>query len=71
MPAGPSVLVIADETARPEFVAADLLSQAEHDTFLQCYNSLALVNNPQMQFEKELKAITRSSKERYCCITSA
>lgn len=32
MPAGPSeVLVIADQTARPEFVAADLLSQAEHD----------------------------------------
>lgn len=31
MPAGPSeVLVIADETANPEFVAADLLSQAEH-----------------------------------------
>jgi histidinol dehydrogenase len=31
MPAGPSeVLVIADETADPAFVAADLLSQAEH-----------------------------------------
>jgi histidinol dehydrogenase len=31
MPAGPSeVLVIADETARPTFVAADLLAQAEH-----------------------------------------
>ena len=31
MPAGPSeVLVIADETASPEFVASDLLSQAEH-----------------------------------------
>ena len=31
MPAGPSeVLVIADETARPEFIAADLLAQAEH-----------------------------------------
>ncbi len=31
MPAGPSeVLVIADETANPEFVAADFLSQAEH-----------------------------------------
>lgn len=31
MPAGPSeVLIIADETAVPEFVAADLLSQAEH-----------------------------------------
>lgn len=31
MPAGPSeVLVIADNTANPKFVAADLLSQAEH-----------------------------------------
>lgn len=31
MPAGPSeVLVCADQTANPEFVAADLLSQAEH-----------------------------------------
>lgn len=33
MPAGPSeVLVIADETAVPSFVASDLLSQAEHGT---------------------------------------
>jgi histidinol dehydrogenase len=31
MPAGPSeVLVLADETATPKFVAADLISQAEH-----------------------------------------
>ena len=31
MPAGPSeVLVVADETARPAYVAADMLSQAEH-----------------------------------------
>lgn len=31
LPAGPSeVLVLADEDARPEFAAADLLSQAEH-----------------------------------------
>ena len=31
MPAGPSeVLILADETANPSFVAADLLSQAEH-----------------------------------------
>jgi histidinol dehydrogenase len=31
MPAGPSeVLVLADETANPDFVAADLLAQAEH-----------------------------------------
>jgi len=33
MPAGPSeVLVIADDSANPSFVAADLLSQAEHGT---------------------------------------
>ncbi|MFH1077113.1 MAG: histidinol dehydrogenase, partial [Pseudomonadota bacterium] len=32
MIAGPSeILVIADESANPEYVAADLLSQAEHD----------------------------------------
>jgi histidinol dehydrogenase len=36
MPAGPSeVLVIADETARPGFVAADLLAQAEHSADAQ------------------------------------
>src|SRR6185369_6875107 len=30
--AGPSeVLIVADDTARPELVAADLLAQAEHD----------------------------------------
>ncbi|NAW50870.1 histidinol dehydrogenase [Elizabethkingia argentiflava] len=33
MPAGPSeLLIIADESSNPEFVAADLLSQAEHGT---------------------------------------
>ena len=32
MVAGPSeILIIADETANPQFIAADLLSQAEHD----------------------------------------
>jgi histidinol dehydrogenase len=36
MPAGPSeVLVIADHSARPEFVAADLLAQAEHSVDAQ------------------------------------
>ena len=30
--AGPSeILVLADETANPRYIAADLLSQAEHD----------------------------------------
>lgn len=32
MVAGPSeILIVADETANPKFVAADLMSQAEHD----------------------------------------
>jgi histidinol dehydrogenase len=36
LPAGPSeVLIIADETARVDFVAADLLTQAEHDVLSQ------------------------------------
>ena len=35
--AGPSeILVLADETANPRFVAADLLSQAEHDELASC-----------------------------------
>lgn len=38
MPAGPSeLLIIADETANPNFVAADLLSQAEHDAVAQVF----------------------------------
>ena len=36
MPAGPSeAMVLCDEAANPEFVASDLLSQAEHDTVAQ------------------------------------
>jgi histidinol dehydrogenase len=36
LPAGPSeVMVVADDSARAEFVAADLLAQAEHDTQAQ------------------------------------
>jgi histidinol dehydrogenase len=36
LPAGPSeVLVIADDSANPQFVAADLLAQAEHDILAQ------------------------------------
>jgi histidinol dehydrogenase len=37
MIAGPSeILIIADEAADPEFTAADLLSQAEHDVLASC-----------------------------------
>ena len=44
MIAGPSeVLIIADETANPAFLAADLLSQAEHDKKAQ---AILLTNSP-------------------------
>ena len=44
MPAGPSeVCVIADETANIEFIAADLLSQAEHGIDSQVF--LPVCNN--------------------------
>ena len=42
MPAGPSeLLVLADESANPKFVASDLLSQAEHG----CDSQVILVSN--------------------------
>ena len=54
MPAGPSeVLVIADETAIPEFVAADLLSQAEHGPDSQ----VILITNNESVAEKISAAI--------------
>lgn len=52
MPAGPSeVLVIADKTANPSFVAVDLLSQAEHGVDSQVICIAVGLN------EKELEAI--------------
>lgn len=46
MPAGPSeVLVIADNKANPEFIAADLLSQAEHGPDSQV---IMLTDNPNL-----------------------
>ncbi len=54
MPAGPSeVLVIADETASPAFVAADLLSQAEHGVDSQ----VVLVSNSQELLDKTVQAM--------------
>ena len=46
MPAGPSeVMVIADATARAEWIAADLLAQAEHDPLSQ---AILLTDNAQI-----------------------
>ena len=56
MPAGPSeVLVVADSTANPAFVAADLLSQAEHGVDSQVICIAVGLNEEQVQaIEDEL-----------------
>jgi histidinol dehydrogenase len=54
MPAGPSeVLIVADETCHPDFVAADLLAQAEHGTDSQVV-LLATKNEICKAVEKEI-----------------
>lgn len=63
MPAGPSeVCVMADDTANPGFVAADLLSQAEHGTdsqvLLVC-TSEAMINAVLLETEKQLNELPR------------
>lgn len=63
MLAGPSeVLIIADHTARPEYVAADLLSQAEHDPMasaLLLTPSLDLARAVSQEVKQQLAGLTR------------
>ena len=63
MPAGPSeVEVIADETANPAFVAADLLSQAEHGADSQSIlitTSESLAERVIAEVEKQLNRLPR------------
>ncbi|PRY52684.1 histidinol dehydrogenase [Arcticibacter pallidicorallinus] len=64
MPAGPSeVLVLADEGANPEFVAADLLAQAEHGADSQAIlvsNSSALISETVAALERQLAVLPRA-----------
>jgi histidinol dehydrogenase len=68
MPAGPSeVLVIADETADPDFIAADLLSQAEHGPDSQVIlvtPSPIIADQVADAIEKQLKELTRADIAR-------
>ncbi|HBC3848060.1 TPA: histidinol dehydrogenase [Vibrio cholerae] len=65
MPAGPSeVLVIADETADADFIAADLLSQAEHGPDSQVVlvtPSPVLADQVTDAVQKQLKVLSRAS----------
>ncbi len=66
--AGPSeVLVVADATARPRHVAADMLAQAEHDVLSCCVlvtDSEALAAAVQAEIETQLAALPRESIAR-------
>lgn len=63
MPAGPSeVEVLADETANPAFVAADLLSQAEHGVDSQAMlitTSVELQQAVKVEVERQLALLPR------------
>jgi len=65
MPAGPSeILVIADKTANPAFIAADLLSQAEHDPSSQAIliiDSEKIANLVNMEIEKQMQDLPRKT----------
>lgn len=63
MPAGPSeVAVYADETCNVAFVAADLLSQAEHGTDSQVIlvaNAVSVIDKVKVEIEKQLTKLSR------------
>jgi histidinol dehydrogenase len=63
MPAGPSeVLVIADSHANPEFIATDLLSQAEHgpdSQVIMLTNDCKLVDRVELEVEKQVAILPR------------
>ena len=82
MPAGPSeVCVLADETANAEFVAADLLSQAEHgidSQVLLITTSESKLEEIQQEVNKQLEALQRKDmaskaldNSRYILVRSA
>ncbi len=68
LPAGPSeVLVIADDSARAEFVAADLLAQAEHSVDAQAIlvtTSNELAQRTLLQLEQQMQRLDRESTLR-------
>jgi histidinol dehydrogenase len=59
--AGPSeVMIIADETANAQFIAADMLAQAEHDTDAEAYlltTSTKLANQVKFHIDEFLKTL--------------
>lgn len=63
MIAGPSeILVLADETANPRFIAADLMSQAEHDVLASSIlitTSERIADETIVELERQCKSLSR------------
>lgn len=74
LPAGPSeLMVVADATADPVLVAADLLSQAEHDVDAQVVlvsMSAELIDRVQRELERQLMTLPRAEIARAALIQS-
>ena len=79
-PAGPSeVLILADETAIPEYIASDILAQAEHDPNASCFivtdnenlafNTLEIINKLVCHAKRKniiMEALEKSGKIILC-----
>ena len=65
MPAGPSeLLIVADDTAVPAFVASDLLSQAEHGTDSQVIlvsTSKELIDEVEKEIQSQMEVLPRKA----------
>ncbi len=77
MIAGPSeILVISDETADPKFLAADIMSQCEHDVLASSVlltTSLELAEKVKAEIERQIQYLSRrtiieESLKNYCAI---
>ena len=74
MTAGPSeVTVVCDKFSNPEWVASDLIGQAEHDILAQCIlisKDKNLLDKVKIEITKQLKGIPRASVARRSLINN-
>ena len=65
MTAGPSeILIVCDKSSNPEWVASDLIGQAEHDELAQCIlisKEIKIIEKVKIEISKQLKTIPRSN----------
>jgi histidinol dehydrogenase len=65
MTAGPSeIMIVCDKSSNPEWVASDLIGQAEHDILAQCIlisKDKKLIEKVKIEIYKQLKDIPRES----------